>query len=767
MSLKRWLSNKDNSKDKEVTKEKERDATLTVPQPSGSISRNGSLSNRSSVSSKASTPETLNHQTAALDATLAHAMPEIDEGVDESSTLNGSDPSTPAANEDFPYGDGSNKIFGMENFGNTCYCNSIVQCLYYTNDFRREVLKHPHAEEEGVQRHRRRVMPGLKPHPATKIEVQEANDKKEEPKPSRVTLGRRTSNFFGRNKRDSRDECTDTETPPASTTNNGQVQAHATIPATNSTTATIAAPSNNASTQPAPNTTTITIPNIRSRPTQVVVGKIDDPSATVEARKKAALTTGPIINLDHSLQTGSTTHATLFTALKDLFESEVEHESLHGVVSPTFLVETLKKENELFRSAMHQDAHEFLNFLLNEVIDSLEKEPTGNTTSNPIRQLFEGHLTNQTKCLTCENVTSRDETFLDLSLDLLESQSLSSCLTQFSASEMLAGTNKFYCDNCHSLQEAEKKMGLRKLPRVLALHLKRFKYSEEHRRNVKLFHMMKYPLYLKLETDLPPEDPKDAIKFYELYAVVVHIGGGPHHGHYVALVKTQDMGWLLFDDETVEKIDEAFVLRFIGDSPDLATAYVLFYREIAEEKYEEESRKKLHEDEEKKQAAVAAAAAATTTPSKPIMNGFNTGFNMNMNSAESNASLTDSAADSVSPLDKVVKVPSNNVSIDSSNPSTVSSEKTRPQTADSQHTSGAFSRIKKKSSVSSNNGAGATPPSGAGGNADKHMSDKPSFWRRSDNKSDHSKSDQDKEKEKVKKKNRMSMVGFGFKRTVS
>jgi hypothetical protein len=58
-----------------------------------------------------------------------------------------------------PYGDGASKIYGMENFGNTCYCNSILQCLYYTDSFRTHLVQHnnhPHS--------RRLAVPGVKPH---------------------------------------------------------------------------------------------------------------------------------------------------------------------------------------------------------------------------------------------------------------------------------------------------------------------------------------------------------------------------------------------------------------------------------------------------------------------------------------------------------------------------------------------------------------------------------------------------------------------------
>lgn len=45
-----------------------------------------------------------------------------------------------------------------------------------------------------------------------------------------------------------------------------------------------------------------------------------------------------------------------------------------GVIQPKRFVQRVKRDNELFRSYMHQDAHEFLNFLLNEAHDILEKQ---------------------------------------------------------------------------------------------------------------------------------------------------------------------------------------------------------------------------------------------------------------------------------------------------------------------------------------------------------------------------------------------------------
>jgi ubiquitin carboxyl-terminal hydrolase 12/46 len=49
-----------------------------------------------------------------------------------------------------------------------------------------------------------------------------------------------------------------------------------------------------------------------------------------------------------------------------------------------------------------------------------------------VHDIFEGTLTNETKCLCCETVRTRDECFLDLSIDIEENMSISSCLRSVS-----------------------------------------------------------------------------------------------------------------------------------------------------------------------------------------------------------------------------------------------------------------------------------------------------------------------------------------------
>ena len=77
-----------------------------------------------------------------------------------------------------------------------------------------------------------------------------------------------------------------------------------------------------------------------------------------------------------------------------------------------------------------------------------------------------------------------------------------------------------------SLQEAQKRMKIKKPPHILVIHLKRFKYIEQLGRYKKLSYRVVFPLELKLSNTV-----EDADIVYSLFAVVVHVGSGPNHGH--------------------------------------------------------------------------------------------------------------------------------------------------------------------------------------------------------------------------------------------
>ncbi|KAH7027509.1 uncharacterized protein B0I36DRAFT_364699 [Microdochium trichocladiopsis] len=443
--------------------------------------------------------------------------------------------------------DGSDKFFGMENFGNTCYCNSIVQALYFTLPFRQHVLNYP----------------VLSPSSTPNGEKPKVN----------VTIRAPTAVINGSGPAAQKPLTAAEAMAKRKAINSGQLP-----------------------------------PGQPIRP--------EDKPDTPEYKKKQAMLKGPILELAQDNSSAYGMDECSFTALRDIFTTLVESGVRTGVLSPQRFLEIFKRDNEMFRNSMHQDAHEFYGLILNDVIANVESnaqrllkhqadaaaregttasleqalgavaKSSQNGMNSPgtgwVHNIFEGLLTSETKCLTCETASQRDETFLDLSIDLEEHSSVTACLQKFSAEEMLCERNKFHCDNCGGLQEAEKRMKIKRLPKVLALHLKRFKYTEDYSRLQKLFHRVVYPYHLRMfNTTDEAEDPD---RIYELYAVVVHIGGNAYHGHYISVIKTEDRGWLLFDDEMVEPVDKHYVRNFFGDKPGTACAYVLFYQETTFEK---------------------------------------------------------------------------------------------------------------------------------------------------------------------------------------
>ncbi|CAI4060489.1 hypothetical protein SKDZ_05G1780 [Saccharomyces kudriavzevii ZP591] len=564
-----------------------------------------------------------------------------------------------------PYGDGSNKVFGYENFGNTCYCNSVLQCLYNISEFRCNVLRYPERVPV-VSRIRKSDLSGSKLRIFTNesfeastnggnsnsgsqsnvnedvynhhhiqhsdqdnssSSTQEKQNSNEKKRNSFMNFGKNKSNAKDSTKKDDNNEM---EPQPVHTVvmasdalteklHEGckKILVGRSLPKQGD----VPSKTTNADYQ-ANSHHQLNMQNTKTESTgddgfvncedldQTVNKSTQDKERTFptsEQRKKAALIRGPVLNIDHLFYPNE--EATLYNGLKDIFESITENLSLTGIVSPTEFVKILKKENVLFNTMMQQDAHEFLNFLLNDFSEYIERRNSGmkfgpkkdivNANDNFIADLFKGTLTNRIKCLTCDNITSRDEPFLDFPIEVQgdDETDIQKILRSYHQREMLNGVNKFYCNKCYGLQEAERIVGLKQLPYILSLHLKRFEYSEGQQSNIKLFNKILYPISL----DVSSTFDSSISKKYELSGVVIHMGSGPQHGHYVCICKNEKFGWLLYDDETVESIREETVLKFTGHPGDQTTAYVLFYKETHVNEADNQTEVTDHLDKTKRQ----------------------------------------------------------------------------------------------------------------------------------------------------------------------
>ena len=144
------------------------------------------------------------------------------------------------------------------------------------------------------------------------------------------------------------------------------------------------------------------------------------------------------------------------------------------------------------------------------------------------------------------------------------------CLTHSSLPEKLDADNEVYCGKCRKHVQADKQMGIYRLPKVLILHLKRFK--EKGYRREKDDRLIRFPVE---GLDMQPFvlGPIVDSPVYDLYAVSNHFGG-MGGGHYTAYAKNcEKKEWYGFNDSSASRVSGN-----VEETVVTTSAYVLFYR---------------------------------------------------------------------------------------------------------------------------------------------------------------------------------------------
>ncbi|CAO1639067.1 unnamed protein product [Sympodiomycopsis kandeliae] len=242
-----------------------------------------------------------------------------------------------------------------------------------------------------------------------------------------------------------------------------------------------------------------------------------------------------------------------------------------GVTSPMEFIKNLKSISKSFSHGRQEDAHEWLRFLLDSMHQScLVQLSSKAKVSSPLRETtfihrtFGGKLRSRVTCLSCKHNSDTFETMLDLSLDIRKSNTLRDALDLFTAQDELRGSEKYKCEKCNRLSNANKYYRIASCPPVLTIHLKRFTFTGSKNNKPFIF-----PTNLKLNKSWLSSGSEDGVG-YSLYAVVHHFGSGPHSGHYVAEVKGKNGNWYTMNDDSVSGTSTP------GGSPS-KSAYILFY----------------------------------------------------------------------------------------------------------------------------------------------------------------------------------------------
>jgi ubiquitin carboxyl-terminal hydrolase 12/46 len=270
----------------------------------------------------------------------------------------------------------------------------------------------------------------------------------------------------------------------------------------------------------------------------------------------------------------------------------------------------------------------------------------------PLQVILQGQFGSLTACLECENITAREEVFIDLSLETAQGCSLLRCLDHFGDPEYFWGTNKLRCDECEAAVRAAKTIHVQQLPQyALLIHLKRFQYDVKKQSYTKKADHVALPMQMDVEEYLTdPEvieknlraqqarsqqmdsasgggggggggggaggaarkdeaasakkDSPDTFEpaseevrsklrgvarhkaRFELTGFVAHLGEGPNSGHYFTCVRYGPQLWRRFDDDTVSTMAERDVQQYFGVPSDATgvvttTAYILLYERVA------------------------------------------------------------------------------------------------------------------------------------------------------------------------------------------
>lgn len=188
-----------------------------------------------------------------------------------------------------------------------------------------------------------------------------------------------------------------------------------------------------------------------------------------------------------------------------------------------------------------------------------------------VSDLFEGIFMSTLTCTFCKGQSNTFEVFNCLSLPIPSDSRchLRDCLNHFSNPERIEAA--WECPRCKQKREADKKIVICKLPKILIIHLKRF--SLDGRWRSKLQTTVDFPLTdLSVDcTNVLPQSAYGTIPSktsYNLYAVVNHYGH-LDGGHYTAFCKLENRRWYTFDDSNVTEMRDADVCS--------QAAYILFY----------------------------------------------------------------------------------------------------------------------------------------------------------------------------------------------
>ncbi|XP_040000023.1 ubl carboxyl-terminal hydrolase 18 [Xiphias gladius] len=232
------------------------------------------------------------------------------------------------------------------------------------------------------------------------------------------------------------------------------------------------------------------------------------------------------------------------------------------------------------RLSRQHDADEVFLTILNLMQQQMDDKALALEIQNLYKISVETHL----QCLECSSVQTQTSYLLSLHLHIKEDHnSLEGCISSFLEDQELRGINCCFCAQCGIKTPSKQGFKLLSLPRILCVHLKRFRNIRGDTR--KLDCMVTFPETFDFSgivkdafsTDFVQDECK-----YTLYAVAVH-SGYAMCGHYSAYVRHRvNQHWYYADDSHIQQASWKEVQKTYGKCYK-NTAYMLMYRRGSKE----------------------------------------------------------------------------------------------------------------------------------------------------------------------------------------
>jgi ubiquitin C-terminal hydrolase len=228
-----------------------------------------------------------------------------------------------------------------------------------------------------------------------------------------------------------------------------------------------------------------------------------------------------------------------------------------------------------------QDPNEFSRLLLERMHESFQGSPQeagpnqgGHDLAKLLPHIFQGIITYETTCLTCQNMSKRSEEFMDLNLPIVHPSDITPrkagqqsileafvssadtdlqfCLDRYCYKEILDGDNQYHCSQCDCKRDAKRELTFQKLPPVLNVQLSRYVFDRVNFQKKKLSDKVLLPTVMQVKARGKERKAEPVVHRYILCAVMRHKGTSAYSGHYVAEAMDWLTGlWFEFNDEKV------------------------------------------------------------------------------------------------------------------------------------------------------------------------------------------------------------------------